>query len=76
MEPITADPLMMAAGSGQVGLDSLKGYQLKEGSPCIGAALPIVANGGKDFWGNQLPPKGPSCDGVHEITGTAGHMAH
>jgi len=68
---ITVDPLLAAAGSGGIGLDTLKGYQLKAGSPCIGAAVPISSNGGKDFWGRPVRPGGPGCVGVQEI-GAAG----
>lgn len=65
-ESITVDPMLIGAGSGLIGLDSLKGYQLKAVSPCIGAAVPLRAAGEKDFWGNPLPPGGPRCVGVHE----------
>jgi hypothetical protein len=64
---ITVDPLLVAAGSGGTGLDSLKAYQLKAASPCIGSAVPISSNVGKDFWGNPVRPDGPSCVGAHEI---------
>ncbi len=63
---ITVDPMLLAAGTGGIGLDTLKGYQLKPGSPCIGAAIPIPGNGGKDFWGNPVRPDGPTCIGVQE----------
>jgi hypothetical protein len=52
---ITADPLLVNAGSGKVGFDSLEGYKLKDGSPCIGAGIPITDNGDRDFWGNKIP---------------------
>jgi hypothetical protein len=65
-ESLTIDPMLVGVGTGLVGLDSLKGYQLKAHSPCIGAAAPIPAAGEKDFWGNLLPPSGPTCVGVHE----------
>jgi len=67
---ITVDPLLVAAGSGGTGLDSLQGYRLKAASPCIGAAVPIPSNGGKDFWGNPVRADGPSCVGVHETAAT------
>jgi hypothetical protein len=66
-EAITADLLLVAAGSGGNGLDTLKGYRLKAGSPCIGRAIPIPSNGGKDFWGNPVRREGPACVGVHEL---------
>ena len=51
----TYDPLFVAPGTGGIGLDSLKGYQLRAGSPCIGRGIAIPNNGGRDFWGNPLP---------------------
>ncbi|MGB8260111.1 MAG: hypothetical protein WCE75_07160 [Terracidiphilus sp.] len=51
----TYDPLFVAPGQGGYGLDSLKGYQLQPGSPCIGRGIAIPNNGGRDFWGNPLP---------------------
>jgi hypothetical protein len=66
-ESLTLDPMLISVGTGRVGLDSLKGYQLRAHSPCIGAAVPIPSAGEKDFWGNPLPPGGPTCVGVHEL---------
>jgi hypothetical protein len=68
---VTVDPMLLAAGTGGIGLDTLKGYQLKAGSPCIGAAIPIPGNGGKDFWGNPVRPDGPACIGVQEFSAPA-----
>jgi len=52
---ITANPMLVAPGSGRFGLESLQGYKLKDGSPCIGAGIPVERNGGRDFWGNKVP---------------------
>jgi len=52
---ISADPMLVAPGSGKFGFDSLEGYKLMDGSPCIGAGIPIERNGGRDFWGNKVP---------------------
>ena len=51
----TYDPLFVAPGRGGIGLESLKGYQLRPGSPCIGRGAALAKNGGRDFWGNPLP---------------------
>lgn len=51
---ILADPRLVSAGSGRLGLDSLAGYVLSVGSPAIGAGLLIQPNGGRDFWGNPV----------------------
>ena len=47
--------MLVAPGSGRFGLESLQGYKLKDGSPCIGAGIPVERNGGRDFWGNKVP---------------------
>jgi endonuclease/exonuclease/phosphatase family metal-dependent hydrolase len=52
---ILRDPMLVNAGSGGDGLDSLAGYKLKPGSPCIGAGVAVENCGGRDFWGNPLP---------------------
>lgn len=49
------DPLFVAPGTGGIGLDSLKGYQLRPDSPCIGRGIAIPHNGDRDFWGHPLP---------------------
>jgi len=59
------DPLLSKPGSGQ-GLDSLQGYQLREGSKGAGAGVPIEANGGRDFWGNPVPAGKKPSVGAHE----------
>ncbi len=73
VQAITVDPLLAAAGSGMVGFGSLGGYRLSAGSPCIGAAVPVTAAGERDFWGNTLTPKGPTCVGVHEFKAPGGN---
>jgi hypothetical protein len=65
---IAINPLLVAGGSGGIGLDMLEGYQPQAGSPCIGAAIPIPGNGGRDFWENPVRPDGPACIGVQELT--------
>lgn len=53
---ILTDPQFKAPGSAKPGLGSLAGYQLRPGSPCIGAGAPVKDNGGRDFWGRVTPP--------------------
>jgi hypothetical protein len=58
--------MLVDPGNGKLGFDSLEGYKLKDGSPCIGAGVPIKDNGGRDFWGNKIPEgKNPDV-GVHQ----------
>jgi len=51
---IDADPMLTKPGTGGQGLDTLKGYQLREGSPCMGAGVPIEEPGTRDFWGHRI----------------------
>jgi len=63
---IIDDPMLMDPGSGGNGLESLDGYKPVDGSPCIGAAIPVPDNGGRDFWGNPVDPTGPDNVGAYE----------
>ncbi len=54
----TADPMLVAAGSGGDGRESLAGYKLKEGSPCFGAGRMVENAGPHDFWETALPTEG------------------
>jgi hypothetical protein len=58
--------MWMAPGSAAAGFETLRGFLLKDGSPCIRAGVPISGNGGRDFFGNVLPPALPPSIGVHE----------
>ena len=53
------DPKLMKAGTATLTnprkLINLEAYKLQCNSPCIGAGLPIKDNGGRDFWGNNVP---------------------
>ncbi|MFJ9381137.1 ricin-type beta-trefoil lectin domain protein [Streptomyces sp. NPDC101455] len=53
---INADPLLVSPGSGGTGIGSVDGYQIKAGSPAIGAGRVIPGgNGGSDYWGDPVP---------------------
>lgn len=52
---ITADPLFINPGSGSTGRESLGGYKLFVGSPCLFKGKVIPDNADKDFWGNPVP---------------------
>jgi hypothetical protein len=64
---ITADPMFVNPGSGGIGLNSVDGYKLKAGSPCIKTGIYIPKNGGKDYWGNAVGTGKPSM-GAYEVT--------
>jgi hypothetical protein len=57
---LTSDPLLVKPGAGDKGLNTLDGYKLRPGSPCIDSARIIPDNGGLDFWSNVVPAgRGP-----------------
>jgi hypothetical protein len=62
---VTSDPSFVSDGSGGDGIDTLAGYKLQSGSPCIGVGTTITGNGGYDFWGNSLYNGNPDV-GAHE----------
>jgi len=65
---ITGDPILADPGGGGDGLESLSGYKLRAGSPCIGAGTPISNSGGRDFWSNPVPATGAPDIGAHQMT--------
>ncbi len=62
---ITDDPMFVNPGSGTIGIATLDGYMLKDGSPCIDSGKVIENNGGRDYFGNPLY-KGKPDRGAHE----------
>jgi hypothetical protein len=63
---VTADPLFLSPRSAKAGFETLRGFMLKKGSPCIGRAAPIENNGGRDLWGNTITKQGPRNIGAYE----------
>jgi len=64
---ITADPLFLSPESAAAGFETLKGFMLTEGSPCIRAGIPISNNGGRDFFDNPLNWSVAPSIGAHEF---------
>jgi hypothetical protein len=71
---VTANPEFVAPGSGGLGQATLSGYHLRPQSPARSTGKFIEKNGGRDFWGNQVPSCGKTdrgasqsndCDGVN-----------
>ena len=57
-------------GSAGPGTDTLDGYRLQPGSPCIDSGRSIPNNGSLDLWGNPVPDPVGVCDrGAHEYPG-------
>ncbi len=71
---LTADPLLVAPGSGGIGRSTLAGYQLQPGSPCIDSGKTVPGNGGRDFWGNPVPFNSATDRGAHEWQGPASNQ--
>jgi hypothetical protein len=69
---IKDDPKLLGPGTGKDGFESLGGYQLGSGSPCIKAGRPMKDNGGRDFFGNNLLPLSTPCIGIHEMQAATG----
>lgn len=53
------DPGLTTAGTtmpvNPTELARLTAYRLRSDSPCMKAGIPIKDNGGRDFWGHQVP---------------------
>lgn len=56
---VTGDPLLAAPGTA-TGPDDAQGYQLRAGSPALGVGALIPNAGGRDFFGNPVPPVSPN----------------
>jgi|GEM_PF-941229 len=72
---IQADPLLNNPNAGiTIGnpnnLSSLTAYQLKSGSPAIGAGVAITSPGSRDYFGNPLQQGTPFSIGAHEPSGS------
>lgn len=63
---LTSDPLMVKPGSGGIGLSTVAGYSLRKNSPAIDSGKMIENNGGKDFFGAQVPRCGGTDRGAIE----------
>jgi len=62
---LTQNPLLVKSGSGGAGRETLEGYKLAPGSPCIGSGTVIMDNGGRDFWGNPVAAGAKPSIGAH-----------
>ncbi|OME73426.1 hypothetical protein BSK65_06520 [Paenibacillus odorifer] len=67
--PVTANPLLVAQGSGGIGWNTVDGYKLREGSPALGAGAIIADNGGRDYWGNSISAENPPNIGAYNGPG-------
>lgn len=68
---ITANPLFVSPGLGGFGINTLDGYKLQAGSPCINSGIFLTNNAVKDFYGFGLPSVGSGNNlsrGIYEYT--------
>jgi hypothetical protein len=67
---LTCNPELIKPGSGTTGRDTVKGYKLRPGSPCIDAGKTVPNNGGRDYWGNPVPSGAGTDIGACEYPGS------
>lgn len=72
---ITADPALLAPGGGGDGRSTATAYQLRSGSPALGAGALISGNGGTDFFGNAVSSSSAPNVGAYNGTGVAAPAA-
>jgi hypothetical protein len=56
----TADPLLVAPGSGYIGRETVDGYKLATGSPALGSGTNTGVLGNRDYWGNPVGSGAPN----------------
>jgi hypothetical protein len=66
---ITADPMLVAPGTGKVGRNTVDGYKLRPGSPAIDSGMKINDPGGRDYFGNRVLINETPDRGAHEFSG-------
>lgn len=66
-ERLLEDPMLVAPGTGGVGLSTLGGYKLKPGSPCINRGMLIAFNADRDFFGNPIEDGSPDLGAYEQI---------
>jgi hypothetical protein len=65
---VTADPMLVAPGTGRVGRNTVDGYKLRPGSPAIGSGIKVNNQGGHDYFGNRVPNNGMPDRGAHQFS--------
>lgn len=69
---ITSDPQLVSPGGAGNGRATASAYQLRTGSPAIGAGAVISSNGGKDYFGNTVSATAAPNIGADNGSGVAG----
>ncbi len=65
---LTSNPKLVAPGSGSIGWNTVAGYKLQAGSPCIDSGKVIAGSGGQDYWGDTVPFNGLPDRGADEYS--------
>jgi hypothetical protein len=65
---LTSNPRLVAPGSGGTGWNTVDGYKLQTGSPCIDSGKVVANNGGHDYWGDTVPFNGVPDRGADEYS--------
>jgi hypothetical protein len=65
---LVADPEFVAPGTATA-LAHADGYRLRRVSAALGAGTPIPDNGGRDYFGDRIPPNGPPNIGAYQGPG-------
>lgn len=67
---VIADPRFVAPGTATSRADA-GGYRLRQGSPALGAGVPVSDDGGLDYYGNPIPLDSPIHIGAYQGPGVA-----
>ncbi len=54
-DAVSTDPQLVNPGSGAEGYNTVDGYKLMAGSPCVKAGILLPNHSPTDFWGNKVP---------------------
>ena len=63
---LRSDPKLVDPVSGGIGFNTLDGFKLQAGSPCINSGLQLPGHSALDFWGNTVPLGGKVDRGAYE----------
>ncbi|MGB2868309.1 MAG: T9SS type A sorting domain-containing protein [Bacteroidota bacterium] len=66
LHKLVLDPKLVDPASGGIGIDTLDGFKLQQGSPCINSGVALPGHCSEDFWGNTVPSGGQIDRGAFE----------
>jgi hypothetical protein len=65
---LTSDPKLVNPASGGIGFNTLDGFKLQSGSPCINSGVQLAGHSTLDFWGNTVSSGGRVDRGAFEYS--------